>query len=126
MRKSAIWIASLAVTHALFFVGGAALGRHNALTGFVGQTKDAEAQVSLGRYTVYRDMAIAITGARYDRAKCTAEVLASSMLDDVKRCVADSGCRSVIEANAQKMAPEALGQAPLPFKYIEVNRTSCG
>jgi len=126
MKKTAIWIALLAVTHTFFFAACAAFGRHNALTDFVRQTKNADAQVNLGVYTVYRDIAIAIAGGRYDRAKCQAEVMASSMLDDIKRCVAESGCRSVIGASVQKIAPEALGQVPLPFKYLEMNRTTCG
>ncbi len=126
MKKSVTWIVLLAATHVLVFVAGAAIGRRAALNDFVDQTRRAEAQVSLGRYTAYRDMAVALTTARYDRAKCEAEVLASSMLDDVKRCVAESTCRGTIAAKAQHVAPETLGQVPVPFKYVDVNRTTCG
>jgi hypothetical protein len=126
MKKTVGWIALLAATYVLVFIAGAAIGRRAALNEFVDQTKTAEAQLSLGRYVVYRDMAVALTKARYDSAKCQAEVLASSMLEDVKRCVAERACRAAIAAKAEQLAPETLGEVPVPFKYVDVNRTTCG
>jgi hypothetical protein len=118
MRRRIILTLFLAASHLLFFIGGAALGRHTALSDFVSQTEHADARVTLGHYTIYRDIAVAINGTRYDRAKCSARLAASSMFDDVKSCVGNSACRRAVEKEAHKMAPEVLGEEPVGFGYI--------
>jgi hypothetical protein len=118
MRKRVIWGIVLVASHLLFFAGGSALARHTALGDFIRQTERADAQVTLGHYTVYRDIAVEISSRRYDRAKCNAELLASSMLDDVKGCLGNVTCRGAVEENVRKVAPEVLGQAPVAFGYI--------
>jgi hypothetical protein len=118
MRKTILWAALLATSHLLFFIGGTALGRRTALSAFVSQGQQIDARVTLGHYTIYRDIALAITGMRYERAKCSAQLAASSMLDDVKSCIGNSACKGAVEKEAQKVAPEALGQAPVGFAYI--------
>jgi hypothetical protein len=113
-----VWIVVLAASYVAIFIAGSALGRHNALSYFTNQTEKWDARVSLGHYTAYRDIAVAIKTASYDRAKCSAQLLASAMLDEVKRCIANNACRGFLEKEAQESAPEALGQAPLPFTHI--------
>ena len=94
------------------------MGKHFTLDYFVGETEKADARVTLGHYTIYRDMAADITAGRYDRAKCSAELSASSMLDDVRACLGNQECRASLEKEARQHAPEALGEAPLAFGYI--------
>src|SRR4051812_14901606 len=118
MRKTILWAIVLVISHFLFFRGGTAFGRHAALSEFASQSQGIEARVTLGHYTIYRDIALAINGTRYERAKCSAQLAASSMLDDVKSCISNSACRGALEKEANKVAPEALGQAPLGFAYI--------
>jgi len=118
MGKRVVWGIALLASHLLFFAGGSVLARHGALGDFVQQTKRADAQVTLGHYSAYRDIAVEITTKRYDRAKCNAELMASSMLDDVKACVGNPNCKGALEEHVRKVAPEALGQSPVPFGYI--------
>ncbi len=90
-----------------------------ALTYFTGETEKANATVSLGQYTIYRDIAIDIKNGMNDRAKCRAELGASSMVDTVRLCAANRDCRQAIEKEAREVATEVLGQSPLPFDYIQ-------
>ena len=118
MKRIILLSVLLGITHLLVFGIGSAFGERTALKDFTTQTEKADAQVSLGHYTVYRDIAVSIKNNRYERAKCSAQLTASAFLDDVKRCVANSACRGSIETEAHKLAPEVLGQAPLSFDYI--------
>ena len=118
MRRRLIWVFVLLASHLLFFIGGAALGRHNAFTDFIRQTERADAKVMFGHYTVYRDIAVDIGTKRYDRAKCNAELIASSLLDDARACIDKPECKSAVEDDARKVAPEVIGQAPVRFSYI--------
>ena|ERR1700730_1284290 len=118
MKKRLVLVVVLVISHLLFLVGGTIAGRHTALKYFVTETEKADARVTLGHYAVYRDIAVDIKAGKYDKAKCRAELGASSMFDEVKACVANKNCGPSVEKEARQSAPEVLGQGPLAFGYI--------
>jgi len=119
LKKKIGWAVLLVVSHILILIGGSVIGRHDAIDDLFGQAEKADAQVALGRYTIYRDMAKDIKTGRYERAQCSARLGASSMYDNVKTCLAKSECRDSIEKKAHEVAPELLGEVPLEFEYLE-------
>ena len=120
MRRKIIWaVILLIISHSLFFIGGSTLGKHITLKYFVNETEKTNARLTVGQYRTYRDLAVDINAGRYERAKCIAELVASSMLDEIKACLANQGCRDSVEKNAREIAPETLGEAPLGFVYVE-------
>jgi hypothetical protein len=119
MKRKIAWAVVLVISHLLVLVMGFITANRASLNRFVRETETIDAQVTLGHYTIYRDIAIDLKAGRYDRIKCSAELAASSMLDDIKTCLASQACKSAIEKTAKASAPEVLGEAPLQFAYIE-------
>lgn len=118
LKKKVVWSAVLLVTHALCFVVGAVVARNIAMNYFFDEAEKADAHVLLGHYTGYRDIAVDIREGKSVEAKCLAELSASAMLDSLKFCLADSGCKGEIKQKIRESAPEILGEAPMPFVYV--------
>ena len=119
MRKKITWFVILVASHLLFFLAGSTTGRYVTLKYFAHETEKANASVSAGHYVVYRDIAVDIKARKYDEAKCKAELIASSLLDEAKSCMAAAECRDSIEIDVRAKIPEVLGNTPLPFDYLE-------
>lgn len=117
LKKKIIWAVVLLISLAGVFVGGLVIGGHSTTDYVFNEFKKVNAPVVLGHYTIYRDIAVNIKESEYAQAKCSAELGASSMFDDLKACLADHGCKDVIEEKVRKSAPEVLGEAPMEFVY---------
>ena len=74
---------------------------------------------AVASYVSYAKMAEQIGDQRINEAKCTANVVASAHLRQVKECLMISGCRQFIYDEVQKSAPEILVGADLKFTYYE-------
>ncbi|MCR3954626.1 hypothetical protein, partial [Aeromonas hydrophila] len=80
MRKIAL-IATLVMSHALFLAGGAYMAKQQTMDWFVSETEAANAEVMLGHYGIYKDIGVEIGSGRVERAKCNADLGASTMFD---------------------------------------------
>lgn len=110
---------ALVATHALVFVGGTATGRYLTMGFVLKEVEKADAEVVLGHYTIYRDIAKALRMAKHDDALCSAELAASSMFDDVKECMTKQECANAITKTSERSAPEVLTQSkPVDFHYL--------
>ena len=117
MKNKIVWTVVLLISHTLFFVGGDIRGKYLAAHYVRMDFEMADAAVVLGQYSVARDIAVNIKAGKYDDAKCSADLEASSKLDDLKSCLSKQKCRLSIEKRTQEIAPEALSQIPLKFDY---------
>lgn len=118
-RKVAL-AAVLIMSHVAFFVVGGIINRRAMLHAFAIEVTKANASVDLGLYMDHRYTAQAIKEKRYESALCAAQLGASTRYDDLKACLTNKDCRSTIEQDLRKDAPEVLGEAPLKFTYIKV------
>ena len=117
-RKIAL-VAILLLSHSTVYVLGSFINRQIMLSALLEQLNRTNASLTLGRYTEYRDIALNIKAAKYDNAKCSAELGASAMYDDLKFCLADQRCKVSVEQKIREAAPEVLGEAPLKFTYLK-------
>lgn len=120
-KKIIFWVVVLFITHSLVFVGGAMRGKNITQASFEQAFEKADAHVILGHYSAYRDIALGIQSAGNGRAKCEAELMATTMFESLSRCLADRECKNEIESKAKQVAPEVLGDRPFPIE----KRTSC-
>lgn len=111
--------AILLLSHLAFYILGSVVNRQVMLSSLSKEFNRTNANVNLGRYTEYRDIALVIKASRYDKAKCSVELGASAMYDDLKSCLTNQNCRGAIEQKMRAAAPEILGEAPLKFTYIK-------
>ncbi|MCL2523690.1 MAG: hypothetical protein FWF20_00730 [Betaproteobacteria bacterium] len=118
MRRHIVFAVILVVSGVTFFVSGVWAGRKLAIGWFADESQIAFAQVELGHYTVYRDIALDIIAGRTKRAKCNADLLASSMFDSLKDCMLEEVCKARLQQSIVRSAPEVLGEIPVPFDYI--------
>ncbi|MHB8624413.1 MAG: hypothetical protein ACYC9J_15265 [Sulfuricaulis sp.] len=118
MKRKIVLIVILILSHFVFYVLGAIVNRHNMLSAFTREYTNAQSGDDLGSYINYRYIALAIKARQYENALCNAELNASNRYDDLKACMADEACKTAIEEEVQKLAPEVLGKAPLQFTYI--------
>jgi len=127
LRNKVVFALILLVSHAVFFVGGAFTGKQVTTSWFVGETQVADAQVVLGHYATYRDIALDISAGRVGKAKCNANLGASAMFDGVKDCLLEESCKARLQQFVLQSAPEISGGAPIPFEYIATKdgRKSC-
>lgn len=127
-RKKIVFAAMLVVSHVIVFVGGTLTGKQATTSWFVGETQVADAQITLGHYTIYRDIALDIDAGRIGKAKCNAELGASAMFDGVKDCMLDGSCKAKLQQFVLQSAPEISGGVPVPFHYIATKggRKNCG
>lgn len=120
-KKIILWVITLAVTHTLFFVGGAIRARQVAQNNFAQEFEKADAHIILGHYSAYRDIALSIQAAQDVKANCAAELRATAMFDSLKYCVENEGCKKRLLNKARQFAPEVLGEKSMPFN----KRMSC-
>lgn len=118
MRKKIAFAVILVVSHAVFFVGGSYTGKQVTTSWFVSETKVADAEIMLGHYAAYRDIALDISAGRVGKAKCNTDLAASAMFDGVKDCMIEEGCKARLQPLALRNAPEISGDTPIPFDYI--------
>jgi len=119
---------ALLASYVVVFVGGTFTGRQVTIKWFANATQVADAEVMVGHYTTYRDIALDIGAGKIDRAKCNADLGASAMLDGIRDCMAEETCRTKIRLVALSGAPEIVGEAVVPFNYIATKdgRKTCG
>lgn len=118
LRKKVVFAMVLLVSHAIFFVGGAFTGKQVTTSWFVGATQVADAQIALGHYATYRDIALDINAGQIRKAKCNANLGASAMFDGVKDCLLEESCKARLQPFVLQSAPEISGSAPIAFEYI--------
>ena len=119
MKTRLTWIIGLLLSHLLLFIAGSATGRYVTFNYVAGEAERADTRVNMGHYIAYRDIASDIKSGRYGSAKCNADLIASSLFDDARRCAASKDCWDLIEKEQRERVPEAVGKIPLPFDYIE-------
>jgi len=117
MRNNVVFAVILLASHMIFFVGGAFTGKQITTSWFVGETLVADAQITLGHYTTYRDIALDIDAGRIGTAKCNAELGASAMFDGVKDCMLEEICKTRLQQLVLQNAPEISGGSIIPFVY---------
>ncbi len=117
-RKIAL-VVILLLSHSAVYVLGSFINRQAMLSALSAQFNRTNASLNLGRYTEYRDIALDVKAGKYNNAKCSAELGASAMYDDLKSCLANQGCKGAIEQKIREAAPEILGEAPLKFTYLK-------
>lgn len=118
LRKKVVFAVILLASHTIFFVGGTFTGKQVTTSWFVGETQVADAQITLGHYTTYRDIALDIGAGRIGKAKCNAELGASAMFDGVKDCMLEESCKARLQQFVLQSAPEISGSVSIPFEYI--------
>jgi hypothetical protein len=119
MKKWIYVVLALIASHLVAFLAGSTTGKHIAMNYIAHESKRANAQVALGHYTIYRDIAKDLKVGKQDSAKCNAELGASAMLDSIKTCLADDTCGATAIKQMQTNAPEVIGNNPLDFSYID-------
>jgi len=116
MKKNFV-ILMLSVTSLFSFSLGAILSRNSVLGELAIETDKADAQVGLGLYTSYRNIALNIKASDYDDAICLAELMASSIYDDLRECWSNELCRPAIEEKVHQEVQEITGKVPLKINY---------
>ncbi len=119
MKSRLILIVLFLISHGVAFLVGSATGRYFTFGDLVRETQRADTWVNLGHYAAYRDIASDIKGGNYRSAKCNAELIASLLFDDARRCARNTECWNSLDEAQRARIPEALGKAPVPFDYIE-------
>lgn len=114
-RKKIVLSIVLVVTHLGVFLVGSTIGAMNGKKAYSIASFRENEHVLLSNYVYYRDIALGIKSGDVNRARCLAELNASVAIDGLHYCLADSGCADQLTQNARKLAPEVLGEAPLPF-----------
>jgi hypothetical protein len=118
-NKSKITIGlMLLITHIGAYFLGAATNREKMLDEFERDFALSNANVNLGRYVEYRDVALSIKSGNHSRALCISRLGASAMYDDLQTCLQSKDCGSNLEREIRDAAPEILGAHPLGFAYI--------
>ena len=120
MPKRAIWIVVLVISCALFYFVGTYNGRRIAMDHVSIATQNANAEVALGEYTIYRDIVANIKAGKTDTAICSAALEASSSFDEIKSCLANEQCKHSILKKTREVAPEVLDGTSLKFDYIKL------
>lgn len=118
MKKQVLFVIALCVSHTIIFFGGIVLGKQRASHEILAATQLTDAEVILGHYSIYRDISAEIGSAKFDKAKCNADLGASAMFDGVKGCLSDANCRAGLQQMALTIAPEILGDGTIPFDYV--------
>ncbi|GEM_PF-3568126 len=117
MRKIIIWVVVLIVSHVAAFFGGSIVGGKISKNYLSQEFEKANAPIMLAHYVQFRDFAKSVGTGKLDNAKCSAELGASSNLDDIRACLADDHCKTSIEKDVRQLAPEIISGAPLGFDY---------
>lgn len=117
MRKIIIWIVILIVSHAATFFGGSVVGGRISRQYLSQEFEKANAPIMLSHYVIFRDIAKNIKAGKNDIAKCSAELGASSNLDDIRACLSTNQCKESVEKEVGQLAPEITSGAPLSFDY---------
>lgn len=120
-NKVLMWIAVLMVSHAIFFAAGAITGRRVTMNHLLSNFEKVNAQLMLGHYTTYRNIALGAQIGNYDLIVCYADLNASTYYDSLKACVENGPCNGATIKEIREVAPEVLGEAPLKFNYIKSN-----
>jgi len=116
-KKLIWWILGLIALLSIYTLGSV-YGQKAALRSFVKQYKASEIRVDYGRYIDYRNIAMNIEKKKYDYAKCSADLSASSLYDELTECLSDQECSKLIDKDKEyKVAPELFDKKPLGFKY---------
>ena len=117
MNKASVMV-MLVISHISLFVGGRYSGIQQTIESFIRKTQQADAEIMLGHYTTYRDIAQDVGKGNVARAKCNAELGASTMLDGIKDCMSSEVCRAVVQDSVLRSAAEIVEGKALPFDCL--------
>ena len=119
MKKKIFIIFVLIISHTAVLLVGSFLGGHTKKTALIQWYNRENAIVALAHYEIFRNIARNLRSDHTQTALCSAELEASSNLDDVTACLADKSCKSKIEKDVDRIAPEIKAKTALEFKYIK-------
>jgi hypothetical protein len=119
MKKLAIIVCSVIVIW-MTFVGGRKSGFQEAIR--IGDLKaqSINALNAMGSYDVHADTAKDIEAGNSAKALCSIQIYASAKVMQVRQCLEDPSCKSLIESEVQKVAPELLGNGALKLKFFKL------
>jgi hypothetical protein len=118
MNKLFLAIAAVAIVLSSFVLGGF-LGRQSAQLRSEKTSHYLSMLNSISRNSTPVEISQQINAKRYDHAKCIADVSASFYYRELQACLAEDGCRAVIQDEVQKTAPELLANDKSKFTYYE-------
>lgn len=110
---SVVWILICFVAYAAGRYTGLNSSVHHARASYI------SAQNALAGYLSEASMAEKLENKKYNEALCSVNITASAWVYKVRECLADTVCRSYIEEDVTKMAPELLGKGDLKMKYYK-------
>jgi hypothetical protein len=113
MKHAIVWVIVIVVGVGAYVIG-ASRARERTLAEFKVQFESSNAHSQLGHYSAYKSIALAVTKDS-KKAQCQAQQAAGAMLGGLKTCLADATCREGILEKTKVFAPEAIGEAELPF-----------
>jgi hypothetical protein len=123
MKKSIIFFAAKFTLVVMIAIGIFGLGRK---VGEESAGRRAEKETYLlasvnavPLYARYAEISELIADGKINQAKCAVNLGASSYLRDVKRCLADSGCRDFILDEVKNIAPEVIDGGSRKFTFYE-------
>lgn len=119
MKKVIIFVAAIVALWAVF-VGGRKSGYEEAARIKDLGTQSINALNAMGGYAVLSDVTREIIDKKDSKALCTVQVYASAKVIEVRKCLDEPQCRSLIEAEVQKAAPELLGNGSLKIKFFPI------
>lgn len=119
MKKIAIFICFVVIVF-LAFVGGRKSGFQEAIR--IGDLKaqSINALNAMGSYDVHADIAKAVEAGNSAKALCSVQIYASANVMQVRQCLEDPSCKSLIESEVQKVAPELLENGALKLKFFKL------
>jgi len=127
MNKSILIVGGAALVLVLGLGGfhiGRGVGEDSARQKFEKETYLLLNLNAVASYVSYAEMSAQISDGKLNQAKCTANVVASAHLRQVKECLGQRGCRDAIYDEVKKLAPELLDESKLKFTYYE-NAEAC-
>ena len=119
MKKVAIVIIAVVALWATF-VGGRKSGYQESVHINNLRIRSVTALNAMATYDSASEAVKAIADKKESKALCTLQVSASANVSIIKECLNDSQCKSLIESEVQKVAPELLGNGALKIKYFAI------
>jgi uncharacterized membrane protein len=119
MKKIAL-IVLLAIVLYLTFIGGRMHAFQEEVQLNNAKVESINALNAMGSYVIQADVAKDIAAGNNAKAMCAVQVYASAKITQIRQCLEETICKSLIESEVKKVAPELISNEPLKIKFFDI------